>query len=753
MSITVPNSTQYDEYLCLFTSNESDKRSRLYLSELKHVALAAMKNRGGANVDPIDLNMNNWDSKRAEYFRDKYGLGDNETHPEWFGFLVDLFYNRGNRTMAQLNTAVAPQPASTIGTKILNVIRKLANAAPGSFEDVLVHLVRKLMGSITGPNGRDLLPTKSDWGSATDFQYNNNNNILNNNLIGTVNTVGTPLLHAQWLWSAYEWIQQNQLTIQTVYLYVNTNQNVGGVGNSVIMALGQAFSQTNGTRPRDLISWNNIQNAGGAGFLNDSTHANHAGGTVVQSWINLNNELRTLIPNPVVAPGALHQQACLSLMQQLIIKINGLIRKTAFGYKYDKYLVNSTLQAFVNNAAIPVTPSSFLTDFSDVQDVNQTKEKYIRKSDGLLYEVKPDGSHELVELNSAAIQNLTEANKCLGTGFENDNTWQGPNTCAQYLDECIRGGDIAQCKNYLQNINFWNNAAKEVDAMQPLIAFKTLQSFEFGRVNTQLPNGQTIERVQTWSEWIDTLKNKVNPQELTQISGNVKLQEYLNLIVKKVNENPAILNKSYIGEVKTVTSVDPNSKLGKFGLQLASPFTNNILSSILKTQQTGNQANNQVALSLGLNTFPGLRFNLVGGASYSEEYLAENLKQQHSIILALFNTMKSRLSKMGKSITPADEQTILKLIQELKEKERKLHKIILMTQRYQELLIAHGVQDPTSALTINHLNQFVEQRNNYFQKVQTKQNNLMSIIKTIAESVQNLSANAKPADPLKVKPL
>ena len=238
----------------------------------------------------------------------------------------------------------------------------------------------------------------------------------------------------------------------------------------------------------------------------------------------------------VLAPAQLHQQACLAFMQQLIMKITGLIKKTAFGYKYDKYLVNSTLQAFVNNAAIPVTPSSFLTDFSDVQDVNQTKEKYIRKSDGLLYEVKPDGSHELVELNSTAIQNLTEANKCLGTGFENDNTWRGPNTCAQYLDECIRGGDIAQCKNYLQNINFWNNAAKEVDAMQPLIAFKTLQSFEFGRVNTQLPNGQTIERVQTWSEWIDTLKNKVNPQELTQISGNVKLQEYLNLIVKKVNE-------------------------------------------------------------------------------------------------------------------------------------------------------------------------------------------------------------------------
>jgi hypothetical protein len=291
--------------------------------------------------------------------------------------------------------------------------------------------------------------------------------------------------------------------------------------------------------------------------------------------------------------------------------------------------------------------------------------------------------------------------------------------------------------------------------MQPIIAYQTLKSFEFGRVEKQIGN-RKIDRVQTWAEWLESIKTKLSQQDLTAIAANIKLQEYLNLIVKKVNDNPAILNKDYINEKNpSVSAPDNNSVLGKYGLVYAPDVPSN-MSAIVRLKQFSANQNTQVGVTLGVpGILPGVRFNLLGGSmdSYSEKYLQDTLNQQNSLILGMYKSLKERLGKMGKNINPTDDTLITKLIEELKLRERKLHKMIVMTERYTELLRGHGVQDPSSSLTFNHLNKFVEQRNNYFKKVQTKQNNLMSILQSIADSVQTVVNNATPAVPSTSTPL
>ena len=750
MSITVPNSTQYDNYLCLFTDNESDKRSRLFLSELKHQAKASITRNGRNRFIRQDLDMINWDSKTAMYFRNKYGLQDNDVHVSWYSFLVNFIFSRAGMT---LNNPAPGLPPSQKSPQILNVIRNLANTSPGSVDDLVATLIsEKLMYTISDANGLPLKNNRTDWGRAADFQFNDRANLIINDLIGLNITnldTRTRLEHGVQVFN--HMFTNVPLTANNLLAWLNTNIGAGAGANTLVERLINFFSISQaGVKPNYLTNWNQIATIGGQPGIQASNDPALIAQNNPQMWILV----RALFRNygAVAAAGPTpRQMEIFNLINNIVSKFIELFNETSFGYNYDKFLINTMLMTAVNNVNIPTSASNNLTDFSDVQDNNQSNEKYVRRLDGLLYEVKSDGSYELVEANSAAVQNLKEADKCIGTGFESHPG--STKTCYEYLEECIKGGDVDQCKIYLRDHNFWQNAAKEVDKMQPIVAYQTLKSFEFGRVQQQLGNRQ-IDRVQTWAEWLDSIKTKLTPQELIAISTNIKLQEYLNLIVKKVNDNPAILNKDYIGEKnQSVIAPDLSSVLGKYGLLFAPDVPSN-MSTVVRLKQLSENSSRQVGLTIGIpGILPTARILVGGSNSYSEQYLQDTLRQQNSLVLGMYKSLKDRLVKMGKNINSKDDSLIMQLIEELKLKERKLHKIIVMTERYTELLRGHGVQDPNSSLTTDHLEKFVEQRNNYFKKVQSKQTNLVSIIQSIADSVQSLVTNVKPSAPSRSIPL
>ena len=61
---------------------------------------------------------------------------------------------------------------------------------------------------------------------------------------------------------------------------------------------------------------------------------------------------------------------------------------------------------------------------------------------------------------------------------------------------------------------------------------------------------------------------------------------------------------------------------------------------------------------------------------------------------------------------------------------------ILYTEKYAKLLETMGHSDKHNVLKYDHLKDFVDKRNQYFNRVAKKQNDLISII----QSVANLSA-------------
>ena len=105
----------------------------------------------------------------------------------------------------------------------------------------------------------------------------------------------------------------------------------------------------------------------------------------------------------------------------------------------------------------------------------------------------------------------------------------------------------------------------------------------------------------------------------------------------------------------------------------------------------------------------------------------------------MLSGFKATLNAHGKSIQNEDETKINDLIKELREKEHKLHTVMVLARKYSELLDS-GVNDPVNKISAEYLNKFVEAHKKYFQKVSSRQMDLLSILRTLAEAASKESS-------------
>ena len=180
-------------------------------------------------------------------------------------------------------------------------------------------------------------------------------------------------------------------------------------------------------------------------------------------------------------------------------------------------------------------------------------------------------------------------------------------------------------------------------------------------------------------------------------------------------------------------------------LNLEQDLKDAISNIYIREQKALSDSRNRAVVSLGQNILPGVRLVLSGGGMPVIQLQADILEGQYL-------TLKNRLKQSNKDLAPGDDKKIQDLIQELKEKERKLNEFIVMTDRYADLLQVFGQTDKETVLTVDHLEQFTQARDNYFNKVSKKQNSLMSIIQAISDKVSEV-VNKSETTPKKTEPL
>ena len=420
--------------------------------------------------------------------------------------------------------------------------------------------------------------------------------------------------------------------------------------------------------------------------------------------------------------------------------------KQFFPYNMDKVYLTMLLEAAVKNASSSQPTSKEFFESDSSKDITDEKIFYRKAGNTTSLFTKDDAGQEIeVQKGSKAFLELTASGNCFTTGYKGSEA-----DCYNLVKNCLAGKDIRACKDAMKDKKWGDDVDSKVN---PAMAMDLLNSFGFRTESVNVAEvGLTLKQYESSSKWLQNLQanytdgsnpSKLNDAAMTSIAGNSQLIGYLDRLVAKINRNPAILNPGYTG--KDTLSTNPNAfvstQLSKYGLlpkQVVSASGVPSLSSVIALQNTVNSNRNVVAVYYGMSP-NGLIFQRGGGIA---EYL-ENARNDSTVPLRLskivsdsFESFVGSLRNHGKDLDAGDRSHIQKLIDDLREKEDKLFKAAIYTDKYIRLLSVYGQEDGNKVLDFNHIAQFVDKRNSYFTKVGKKQDDLLSILKALAEATQ-----------------
>jgi len=427
----------------------------------------------------------------------------------------------------------------------------------------------------------------------------------------------------------------------------------------------------------------------------------------------------------------------------------------SFNYKLTKFVLYQLLE----QSAAP--RSHGVDSFWTTNDAQRDSYFRLASNKDSLFTTDANGNRVDVSRGSNAYNNLAN-DQCIGTKVKPNTN----NTCTDYITKCIRGNssDIQQCRSFMQDANFWDIVPKEVNEMLPSIAEDTLNSFGFKVVVRN--NLKEYETVGSWSKSLD--QRGLTPAEVTNIRNNIKLTQYLEMLVSKINSNPAILNKDYRAAY-TFDPVDHNNRFSSWTLS-----ARGIRPRVILRSGSNNQVNivRQVGLLngslLNLRSLVNNRVTFVpgtglvvrgtpiavaspvmlgvqlGGAAVQMVSAVSNddeIKEHYPLIKGLLVAAENMLQSRGKVLDSYTKQQIEQHLENFRRSEEKLIKAIRYADKYIDLLDIYKEFDSENVLSIDHLKSFVEAREKYFDKTIGKQNDLLSAIERIATTINEALDN------------
>lgn len=460
---------------------------------------------------------------------------------------------------------------------------------------------------------------------------------------------------------------------------------------------------------------------------------------------------QNITDHPLAWTSAVAVNYDLTKIQRIFSNVsNGIANSNSknFNYKLTKFILHQLLE----QAAEPRTHG--VDNFWTSNE--QEKDSYFRLTSNRnsLFTTDANGNRVDVSRGSDAYNNLAN-DSCIGTKVKQHDTL----TCNNYITKCIKGNssDIAACKEFMQDKSFWDVVPKEVDEMIPSIVEDTLNSFGFKIVSKN--NLKEYESIGSWSRG---LNNKgLNDNEIKQIRNNTKLTQYLQMLVTKINSNPAILNKQHNANY----AFDPVDHLNHFaswtlaarGIRPRVILRKNKNQQINIVREIGlinssllnirSLVNNRVSFIPGsglvirgipVSVGSPIVFGQIGGSTIRMVSAVSNddeIRDHYPLIKNLLVASEKMLNAKGKDFDANTKIQIEKHLESYRNSENKLIKAIRYADKYIDLLDIYKEYDHEEVLSMDHLKSFVDARERYFDKTIGKQNDLLSAIERIATTV------------------
>ena len=427
-------------------------------------------------------------------------------------------------------------------------------------------------------------------------------------------------------------------------------------------------------------------------------------------------------------------------------------------FKFSKNLLKLILETSYRN--MMKAQASRTSDFFNVTEVTGSyPNTYFRKGTdpGKLFTLDANDKEIRVEKGSDEFMKLSQEGDCFTLGLKEPSSRR---KCGDMIKDCLTGqaDGVRQCKTYMNSGFFDKAGPSEVDKMNPEIALDLLRSFGFAQKtehNKEL--GIELVVVDSAKEWINTLRThhqssasnpanagtKLTSGEIDQIANEKGLLAYLDLVSQKINSSPAILNSGFSGKKPTQNAAAFTGTIfHKYGMLPKEAVQGRSAPSLSSIVHIQNQVLSQRNLLSGIYGIPIVGFMQRGGSELQAQ-LAGAYGNVQPIKLSdyadnIFQSFLKRLTAFNKSLDNQDKAEVEKIIKDLKEIEAKLEKANKYTTQYSDMLSAHG-DTAGSVVDYDHIEKFVDKRNNYFKRSTTAQDKLFSIFEVMA-NVNNKEA-------------
>jgi hypothetical protein len=419
-------------------------------------------------------------------------------------------------------------------------------------------------------------------------------------------------------------------------------------------------------------------------------------------------------------------------------------RRTQFGYNLSKYFRSlladeSSAQTSTPDAGV----SRILLADDDAQD------RFGRNAQGQLTRNDNGTEQPIGRTSNVFNAEATINNRCMTTAVKDADGL----TCTNYINDCLTGRNIDACRDYFNSENFWDATQEEVQNMLPSVAIDTLSKFGFGQSmvydETAKRELLKVDSVQTWLSGLDSVTNDNATKQ--SIRNNTKLKGYLENLVTLVNRNPAILNQNYSGSSNESKPWNPNrfnyTGLGKFGLKARHALPGTSQRDVELVASAINRENIRLGLRLGVPLFGvPLTVNLVGGGVRQElavEQLNDTDKYTSTLFNNMFNYYMNKLRSNNKDISDKDKSKIKELIKDLEKKEKQLYEVMSFVEKYSILVSLFGEDQSKGVVSIADIQKAVNARKSIFSKKVKRENDLVSVLRTIVNATQNEASGSR----------
>lgn len=433
-------------------------------------------------------------------------------------------------------------------------------------------------------------------------------------------------------------------------------------------------------------------------------------------------------------------------------------------FKWDKYVLGHLLKGALKSASARTS-----TFFNTSAPTGPLENAYYRKvGDTKNLYTLINGKETAVQIGSDQAKNIKMGQNCYDLGMRsNDAATQ--QKCYDLIKNCLAGDNIERCKEFMKSNNYWSTVKNDVSKLNLDLASELLDSFGYPILTEDNKEvGRKLKVYGNSTQWLKLLsetkfKNTTfGDKEIKQIAANTKLTGYLDLVAAKLNRNPGVLNPDFAKDAPASSGNAFNgTQLQKYGLsgKFVQPASGVSTASVVAMQNAMLRKRNALAIYYGvpLNT---VGFVMRGGGAAVQQF--EDLQNNSMLPLRLssmveehYKTFVNGLKASNKDLDTKDKTDIEKLIGELKVLEDKLFKAAIYTSKYQDLVSVFGEEDTQSLITLDHLQQFVDKRNNYFVRTGKKQDALTAILQALSGAVQketktvSMDASKYPTSPVK----